>query len=88
MYKTISIHIDTYQKLNAVAARLKKTKAQVIEDAIGELIEDMKEKDKEQLSKFNIRMKERIKQIKLPEGVKVNTDDTDKWFSELDEKEI
>lgn len=88
MYKTVSINNDTYQQLSAVAARLKKSKAQVIDEAIGELIESINEKDRGQLHEFNARMKERINRIKLPTGTSINTDDIDSWISGIEEKDI
>jgi hypothetical protein len=83
MYKTISINNDTYQNLHAIATRLDKPKSQVIDEMVREYIERMSEKEQKQLQKFNAFVDDLAKQVKLPEGVTINTTDLDKEFQVL-----
>ena len=83
MYKTISINNDTYQNLHAIATRLDKPKSQVIDEMVKEYIEQMNEKENKQLQKFNAFVDDLAKQVKLPEGVMINTTDLDKEFHVL-----
>ena len=83
MYKTISITNDTYQNLHAIATRLDKPKSQVIDEMVRGYIEHMNEKENKQLQKFNAFVDDLAKQVKLPEGVTVNTTDLDKEFQVL-----
>jgi predicted CopG family antitoxin len=83
MYKTISIQQDTYQNLQAIAARLDKPKSQVIDELINGYIETMQADEKKKLQEFNAFMKNLIGQVKLPEGTKVSTDDLDSQFAAL-----
>jgi metal-responsive CopG/Arc/MetJ family transcriptional regulator len=83
MYKTISINNDTYQNLHAIATRLDKPKSQVIDEMVREYIEQMNEKEQKQLQKFNAFVDDLAKQVKLPEGVRINTTDLDKEFHVL-----
>jgi hypothetical protein len=83
MYKTISINNDTYQNLHAIATRLDKPKSQVIDELIKGYIEHMNEKENKKLQKFNAFVDDLAKQVKLPEGVTINTVDLDKEFHVL-----
>jgi hypothetical protein len=83
MYKTISINNDTYQNLHAIATRLDKPKSQVIDEMVREYIEHMNEKEQKQLQKFNAFVDDLAKQVKLPEGVMINTTNLDKEFHVL-----
>lgn len=83
MYKTISIHNDTYQNLQAIASRMAKPKAQVIDELVKGYIESMKDKEKKHLQDFNIFVEGLTKQVKLPKGTKINTTDLDKQFADL-----
>ena len=83
MYKAISINNDTYQNLHAIATRLDKPKSQVIDEMVREYIEHMNEKENKQLQKFNAFVDDLAKQVKLPEGVRINTTDLDKEFHVL-----
>jgi metal-responsive CopG/Arc/MetJ family transcriptional regulator len=83
MYKTISINNDTYQNLHAIATRLDKPKSQVIDEMVREYIEQMNEKEQKQLQKFNAFVDDLAKQVKLPEGVRINTTELDKEFHVL-----
>jgi hypothetical protein len=83
MYKTISINNDTYQNLHAIATRLDKPKSQVIDEMVREYIEHMNEKESKQLQEFNAFVDDLAKQVRLPEGVTINTTDLDKEFQVL-----
>jgi hypothetical protein len=83
MYKTISINNDTYQNLHAIATRLDKPKSQIVDEMVKEYIEHMNEKENKQLQKFNAFVDDLAKQVKLPEGVTINTTDLDKEFHVL-----
>jgi replicative DNA helicase len=83
MYKTVSIHQDTYQNLNAIASRLDKPKYEVIDDLVKGYMEQMKGKDRRELEAFNAEMRNLAKQITMPAGTKVSTDDIDKDFAYL-----
>jgi hypothetical protein len=62
---------------------LDKPKSQIIDELVKGYIEHMNEKEGKQLQKFNAFMDDLAKQVKLPEGVKVNTTDLDKEFQVL-----
>jgi len=83
MYKTISINNNTYQNLHAIATRLDKPKSQVIDEMVWEYIEQMNEKEQKQFQNFNTFVNDLAKQVKLPEGVMINTTDLDKEFHVL-----
>lgn len=83
MYKTISINNSTYQNLQAIASRMDKPKAQVVDELIKKYIESMKVNEKKQLLEFNTFVGGLAKQIKLPSRTKVNTTKLDKQFSAL-----
>jgi len=68
MYKTISIHNNTYQQLNILASKLQKPKSQVIHDLIYEYIERMNDEEKNSLKSFNASVKKLTKRVKLPRG--------------------
>ena len=87
MYKTISIQRNTYQNLQAIATRLDKPKAQVIEDLVSEYIEAMEADEKKKLQEFNTFMEGLANQVKLPEGTKVNTTDLDTQFAAIKDVE-
>lgn len=88
MYKTISIQNKTYQELSAIANKLKKPKAQVVDDLVKNYWESVKDKEQEELRAFNKKMDELRSRIKLPKGTVVNTDDTDGWFSDLKDEDF
>lgn len=88
MNRTISINNNTYQQLRALSTQLEKSQAQVIDDLVKELAERMKEKDAKKLEAFNARMRERIKNVILPEGTTVDTNDLDTSFSSVTDLEI
>lgn len=75
MYKTISISINTYQHLNALAIKLKKPKSQVIHDLILECIERIHDEEKSSLKSFNNSVKKLSKRVKLPRGLNLNFND-------------
>ena len=83
MYKTVSIHQDTYQNLDAIAARLDKPKAQVIDELVKGRMEEMKEEEKKKLEAFNAFADNLARQVKMPAGTKVSTNDIDKDFAYL-----
>jgi hypothetical protein len=85
MYKTISIQQNTYQNLQAIATRLEKPKAQVIDDLVKGYIESMKEQEKQELQNFNAFAQTLAKQVKLPQGTNVNTTTLDQEFNALKE---
>ena len=83
MYKTISISNSTYQKLHAIATRLDKPKAQVIDDLVREHSESMKGKERKELEKFNREMGAKIKTLRFSKKITVDTTNTDADFSTL-----
>lgn len=83
MYRTISINNNTFQQIQAIATRLDKPKTQVINDLIQAYSERMNEKEKRDLVAFNAHIRNLSKQIKLPKGTIINTDDLDKDFALL-----
>lgn len=83
MYKTISINNNTYQNLQAIASKMEKPKAQIVDELIKSYIESMKEGEDKELQEFNTFVESLAKRVKLPKGAKVNTQDLDKDFSKL-----
>ena len=77
MYKTVSIHNNTYQQLNILAAKLQKPKSQVIHDLIYEYIERMNDEEKNSLKSFNASVKKLTKRVKLPRGFILTYDNMD-----------
>ena len=77
MYKTVSIHNNTYQQLNILAAKLQKPKSQVIHDLIYEYIERMNDEEKNSLKTFNASVKKLTKRVKLPRGFALTYDSMD-----------
>ncbi len=85
MYKTISVHNDTYQNLQAIASKMEKPKAQVIAELVRTYAESMKSKEKQELKKFNEFVERLTERVKLPKGTKINTEDLDKDFRVLND---
>ena len=83
MYKTISINNNTYQNLQAIASKMAKPKAQIVNELVMAHIESMKDKEKKELQEFNKFVATLAKRIKLPKGVKINTGNLDKDFAVL-----
>jgi RNase H-fold protein (predicted Holliday junction resolvase) len=88
MYKTISIHNHTYQQLNAIAAKLDKPKAQVIDELVKGYIEQMNETEKKDLQAFNAFVAKLGERIKLPEGTTINTEEMDTDFAVINQSDI
>jgi predicted CopG family antitoxin len=86
MYKTISIHNDTYQNLQAIASQMEKPKSQIVDELIKGYIESMKGREKKELQKFNEFVGSLAKRVKLPKGAKINTQDLDKDFAALKDR--
>lgn len=74
MYKTISIHNNTYQQLHALAVKLQKPKSQVIHDLISEHLERMHAEEKNSLKNFNAFVRNLSKRVKLPRGLILDFD--------------
>lgn len=83
MYKTISINNNTYQQLSVLAEKLGLPKSQVIDDLIREYIERMHEEEKIALKVFNQSVKRLSKQVKLPKGTTINTNNLDSTLSSI-----
>lgn len=83
MYKTISVHPDTYQQLHAIAAKLNKPKAQVVNELVQEYAQKMTAAQEKELQKYNDFMAKLIKKVRLPKGTKVDTSDIDRDFEYL-----
>jgi hypothetical protein len=83
MYKTISIQNNTYQNLNAIASKLDKPKAQIIDGLIRAYIDNMKEQENKELQSFNTCVSKLADRIKLPKGAKIKSEDMDKDFALL-----
>jgi len=83
MYKTISVHNHTYQNLQAIASRMEKPKAQIVDELVRGYIESMKGREKKELQEFNQFVESLAKRVKLPKGAKINTQDLDKDFAAL-----
>lgn len=88
MYKTISIHNNTYQQLNALAAKLQKPKSQVINDLICEYIERMHEDEKTALRTFNQSIKHLSKQVKLPKGTVISDNNLAQALEDINTQQI
>lgn len=71
MYKTVSIHQHTYQNLQAIALRLEKPKAQVIDELVKGYIDNMKGAEKRKLQEFNKVVDGLVRKIRLPKGTKI-----------------
>lgn len=85
MYKTISIHNDTYHNLQAIASKMEKPKSQIVAELVKIYVESMKKKEKKELKEFNKFVERLVKEIKLPKGTKINTEDLDKDFRALND---
>lgn len=85
MYKTISIHNDTYQSLQAIASKMEKPKSQIVAKLVKLYAESMKKKEKKELKEFNEFVGRLTEKIKLPKGTKINTEDLDKDFRALND---
>lgn len=83
MYKTISIHNDSYQNLQVIASQMEKPKNQVVAELIKMYSKSMKKKEKAKLEKFNLEMKAKIKALKFSKPIKVNTNNIDEDFAAL-----
>ena len=83
MYKTISINNNTYQQLSVLAEKLGLPKSQVIDDLIREDLERMHEEEKIALKVFNQSVKRLSKQVKLPKGTTINTNNLDSTLSSI-----
>lgn len=83
MYKTISINNNTYQQLSVLAEKLGLPKSQVIDDLIREYIERMHEEEKIALKVFNQSVKRLSKQVKLPKGTTINTNNLNSTLSSI-----
>ena len=81
MYKTVSIHPDTYENIQTVAKQLNKPKAQVIDLLVKRYIENMQYKEAKELKKHNDFVNDQAKRIKLPKGTKIDFSDIDKEFA-------
>ena len=88
MYKTISIHNNAYQKLNAISARLDKPKAQVIEELIDNFSESVKEKEKKELQEYNTFVASLVKRVRLPKGIRIKSESLDKELEALKDQEV
>ena len=82
MYKTISIHNDTYHNLQAIASKTEKPKSQIVAELVKLYAESMKKKELKEFNEFVGRLTE---QVKLPKGTKINTEDLDKDFRALND---
>jgi len=85
MYKTISIHNDTYHNLQAIALKTEKPKSQIVAELVKLYAESMKKKEKKELKEFNEFVGRLTEQVKLPKGTKINTEDLDKDFRALND---
>ncbi len=85
MYKTISIHNDTYHNLQAIASKMEKPKAQIVAELVKMYAESMKSKEKKELKEFNEFVGRLTERIKLPKGTKINIGDLDKDFRTLND---
>ena len=83
MYKTISINNNTYQNLQAIASKMAKPKAQIVDELVRGYVESVKEEEKRELQDFNKFVATLAKRMKLPKGVKINTGNLDKDFAVL-----
>lgn len=83
MYKSINVNENTYKQLNRIATQLNKPKAQVVESLVKEYGENMKEREKRKLEKFNKEMGAKVRALKFSKKIKVNTDNIDEDFSAL-----
>ncbi|MEK7534644.1 MAG: hypothetical protein AAB600_04890 [Patescibacteria group bacterium] len=83
MYKTISIQNNTYQNLQAIASKMEKPKAQIVDELVKKRIDSMRAGDKKELQEFNTFVESLAKRVKLPKGVKINTGELDKDFAAL-----
>ncbi len=83
MYKSINVNENTYKQLNRIATQLNKPKAQVVESLVKEYGENMKEREKRKLEKFNKEMGAKVMALKFSKKIKVNTDNIDEDFAAL-----
>ena len=88
MYRTISVQNDTYQQLNAIAARLDKPKAQVVAGLVKKYVESIEDVEKKKLDAHNTLMDQLAERITFPPGTKINTEDLDKDFEAVKDLEI
>jgi len=86
MYKTISIHNNTYQNLQAIASKMEKPKSQIVDELVRGYIESMKGREKKELQKFNDSVSRLAERVRLPKGAKINTQDLDKDFAGLKDR--
>lgn len=85
MYKTISIQNHTYQNLQAIAYKMEKPKAQIVDELVERYMEGMKGKEEKKLKEFNEFVGRLTERVKLPKGTKINTEDLDKDFRALND---
>lgn len=85
MYKTISVHNNTYHNLQAIASKMEKPKAQIVAELVQLYAESMRKKEKKELKEFNKFVGRLTEKIKLPKGIKINTEDLDKDFRALND---
>ncbi len=85
MYKTISIPIETYQQLQALATSLQKAKAQVIADLMHFYQDAFAKTEQQERDRFHQMMMRRIRSLRLPPGTRIRSEDLDKSFDVLRE---
>ena len=83
MYKAVNVNENTYKELDKLATQLNKPKAQVVEALVKEHVVAQEEREKAKLKAFNREMDALRKDLKLPQGSKINTDDLDSDFVAL-----
>ncbi len=88
MYKTISIANETYQRLHAIASRLDKPKAQLIDELVRGYLEEREEKERRELESFNTFVNDLAQRVKLPKGTTIHIDKMDEEFATLGREDI
>lgn len=83
MYRSINVSENTYKQLNRIATQLNKPKARVVESLVKEYGENMKEREKRKLEKFNKEMGAKVRALRFSKKIKVNTDNVDEDFAAL-----
>ena len=87
MYKSINVNDTTFQRVDTLATKLNKPKAQVVEAAVIGLKKSMEEQEKAKLAQFNAEMEAKIHALKFSKDIKVSTDNIDADFAALADTE-